>query len=176
MFLTVYARRTGDFSTVEVDRLFLLSTPFAIVGALGAGLASARGWLTPRQVLLIVLGATSTALLAVGVTGAAVLLWLAGPILGIALGALSATDRVFLLALVPERQRGEGFGLYALIGNLSSGVGPLVLWGGTVYVLHDLLAVAGEFAASRVAVCVLALSALAGAGLVRALPDAGPAS
>ena len=176
MFLTVYARRTGDFSTVEVDRLFLLSTPFAIVGAFGAGLASAREWLAPRQVLLIVLGATSTALLAVGVTGAGVLLWVAGPILGIALGALSATDRAFLLALVPERQRGEGFGLYALIGNVSSGVGPLVLWGGTVYVLHDLLGVAGEFAASRVAVCVLALSALAGAGLVRALPDAGPAS
>lgn len=172
MFLTVYARRTGDFSTVEVDRLFLLSTPFAIVGALAAGLASARGWLGPRRVLLVVLTAAAAALLAVGVSGAGALLWLAGPILGIALGALSATDRAFLLALVPERRRGEGFGLYALIGNLSSGAGPLVLWGGTIYLLHDVLALAGEFAASRVAVCVLALSALAGAGLVRALPEA----
>lgn len=174
MFLTVYARRTGDFSTGDVDRLFLISTPFAIAGALGAGLASATGHVGPRRVLLTVLAATSAVLLAAGLSGAGAVLWLAGPVLGVALGALSATDRVFLLALMPEGRRGEGFGLYALIGNLSSGVGPLVLWGGTVYVLHDALAVAGEFAASRVAVCVLALSALAGAALVRALPEASP--
>jgi UMF1 family MFS transporter len=174
MFLTVYARRTGDFSTADVDLLFLFSTPFAIVGALGAGLASATGWVGPRRVLLSVLAATSMCLLAAGLSGAGDVLWVSGPILAIALGALSATDRAFLLALVPESRRGEGFGLYALIGNLSSGVGPLVLWGGTVYLLHDLLAVAGEFAASRVAVCVLALSALAGAGLVRGLPEATP--
>lgn len=172
MFLTVYARRTGELSGEDVDRLFLFSTPFAIVGAVGAGLVARR--VGARRVLLVVLVAAASALAAAGLSGAAGLLWLAGPVLAVALGALTATDRAYLLALLPPPRRGEGFGLYALVGNLSTGFGPLVLWGGTIYLLHDILAVAGLFSASRVAVCVLAASALAGAALVRGLPAGHP--
>lgn len=170
MFLTVYAERAG-LADDDVDRLFLFSTPFAIVGALGAGVLSRR--IGPRRVLLGTLAAVAIALLVTGLSGSSAFLWVAGPIVALTLGSLTATDRVFLMRLVPPEHRGDGFGLYALVGNLSSGFGPLVLWGGTILLLHEALAVAGEFDASRAAVCLLALSALAGAALVRTLPERG---
>ena len=93
-----------------------------------------------------------------------------GPLLGIVLGSLSAVDRVFLLRLVPPERRGEDFGLYALVGKLSTGFGPLVLWGGTILVAHDLAGMS-KFDASRVAVVVLAGAALAGLLILRPLSD-----
>ena len=89
---------------------------------------------------------------------------------GIALGSLSAVDRVFLLRLVPPERRGEDFALYALVGKLSSGFGPLVLWGGTVLVVHRARGLS-KFDASRVAVIVLAGAALRRALILRPLSD-----
>ncbi len=77
---------------------------------------------------------------------------------------------MLLLRLVPPERRGEGFGLYWLVGKVSSGFGPLVLWGGTIALLADLLSLTTTLGASRVAVCVLASSALAGLVLLRRLP------
>ena len=94
-------------------------------------------------------------------TGSGELLWVVGPLLGVVLGSLSAVDRVFLLRLVPPERRGEDFGLYALVGKLSTGFGPLVLWGGTILVAHELAGLS-KFDASRVAVVVLAGAALVG--------------
>jgi UMF1 family MFS transporter len=102
------------------------------------------------------------------VSGSSALLWVAGPLVGIALGSLSAVDRILMLALVPVERRGEEFGLYALVGKLSSGFGPLVLWGGTVLVATELIGLS-RFDASRVAVAVLATSALAGLLVLRPL-------
>ncbi|MBA2793203.1 MAG: MFS transporter, partial [Thermoleophilaceae bacterium] len=129
-FLTVYARRTGDFDGDAIDALLALSTVAAIAGAVGAGLLAER--LGPRRVILGTLVITVVTLVATAATGSSALLWVAGPFVGIALGSLSAVDRIFFLRLVPAERRGEEFGLYALVGKLSSGFGPLVLWGGTV--------------------------------------------
>ncbi len=51
-----------------------------------------------------------------------------------------------------------------------NGFGPLVLWGGTIALLADVLSLTTTLEASRVAVCVLASSALAGLVLLRRLP------
>jgi UMF1 family MFS transporter len=168
-FMTVYARRTGDFSSRDVDQLLFLSTAFAIVGAVAAGLLVSR--LGPRTILLGTLFAVSGALIINGVSGSSALLWAAGPIVGAALGIVAATDRVFMLRLVPAERRGDGFGLYALIGRVSNGFGPLVLWSVPVFVLSQSLAVTSEFDASRVSVCLLALAALLGALVLRPLPN-----
>ena len=167
-FLTVYARRTGDFDGDAIDVLLAISAMTAIVGAVGGGLVAER--IGPRRVILAVLVMAIAGLLAAAVTGSGELLWVVGPLIGVVLGALSAVDRVFLLRLVPPERRGEDFGLYALVGKLSSGFGPLVLWGGTILVMVEVAGLS-KFDASRVAVLVLALAALAGLLILRPLPD-----
>ena len=170
-FLTVYARRTGDFDGDAIDILLALSTVAAIGGAVGAGLLAER--FGPRRVVLGTLVVTVCTLVATAASGSSALLWVVGPLVGIALGSLSAVDRIFLLRLVPPERRGEEFGLYALVGKLSSGFGPLVLWGGTVLVATE--AGLSRFDASRLAVAVLAASALAGLAILRPLRDDRPA-
>jgi len=167
-FMTVYARRTGDFDGDRIDALLAISSVIAIAGALGGGLLAER--VGPKKVVLGTLAGTIVTLMAVAGTGSSVLLWLAGPLVGMALGSLSAVDRVFMLRLVPAQRRGEDFGLYALVGKLSTGFGPLVLWGGTILVMNELVGLS-KFDASRVAVAVLALSALAGLLVLAPLDD-----
>jgi len=167
-FTGVYARRTGDFDGDRIDLLLAIAAVAAIAGAIGGGLWAERAG--PRRVVLATLVITVASLAITAATGVSELLWVAGPMLGFALGSLSAVDRIFLLRLVPEERRGEDFALYAMVGKLSSGFGPLVLWGGTILFFTE---VAGfsEFDASRVAVAVLAVSALAGLLVLRPLSD-----
>ncbi len=172
-FMTVYAGRTGDFDDGAIDVLLAVATVAAIGGAIGAGLAAER--VGPRRVVLVTLAVTVVTLLLGAGTGSSALLWVLGPVVGMALGSLSAVDRIFLLRLVPEDRRGEDFSLYALVGKLSSGFGPLVLWGGTVLAMRELAGLSA-FDASRVAVGVLALAALAGLLILRPLSDAVPAT
>ncbi len=168
LYMTVYARRTGDFDGGEINVLLAIATVAALGGAIGAGLLAER--IGPRQVILGTLTMTIIALVVGAGTGSSALLWVLGPIIGIALGALSAVDRVFMLRLVPTEHRGEDFALYALVGKLSSGFGPLVLWGGTVLVATELAGLS-KFDASRTATFVLAGAALVGYLILRPLVD-----
>jgi MFS-type transporter involved in bile tolerance (Atg22 family) len=77
---------------------------------------------------------------------------------------------------VPPERRGEDFGLYGMVDKVSNGFGPLVLWGGTVALLTNVFAATDEFGASRVAVCVLAGSALAGLLILWRVPGSLRAS
>jgi UMF1 family MFS transporter len=169
VYMTVYARRTGDFDSAQVDLLLAFSLPFAIVGAIVAGVLTGR--IGPKPVLLGTLTGTVAVLAAVAVVGEGWVLWGAGPVVGAALGSVTATDRVFMLRLVPESRRGQDFGLYVLIGRVSSGFGPLVLWGGTIFLLTRVLELADDFEASRVAILLLGLAALGGALILRPLPN-----
>jgi UMF1 family MFS transporter len=167
-YLTVYARRTGDFDGDSIDLLLAISALTGIVGALGGGVLAER--MGPRRVVLGTLVIAVVALLAEALTGLGALLWVVGPLIGVVLGSLSAVDRVFLLRLVPPERRGEDFALYALVGKLSTGFGPLVLWGGTILVASELAGLS-KFDASRVAVVVLAGAALLGLLILRPLSD-----
>jgi len=167
-FLTVYARRTGDFDGDKIDILLAVSTVASIAAAIGAGLLAER--IGAKRVILGTLVLTVSALVLAAGTGASAALWVAGPMVGAALGSLSSVDRVLMLRLVPEDRRGQDFGLYAMVGKLSSGFGPLVLWGGTILVMTELLELS-RFDASRVAIFVLAGSALAGFLVLRPLRD-----
>ena len=134
-FMTVYARRTGDFSSAQLDALLGLSTLFAVAGAILAGVLAER--LGPKPVLLGTVTGVAGVLVVTGVTGAGELLWVAGPVVGAALRSATAADRVLMLRLLPPERRGEEFGLYALVGRVSSGFGPLVLWSGTIWLLAE---------------------------------------
>ncbi|HUR85021.1 MAG TPA: MFS transporter [Solirubrobacteraceae bacterium] len=168
-FMTVYARRTGDFDGTEINILLAVATVAALLGAVGASLLAER--VGPRRVVLWTLAVTIVVLVIGAGTGSSALLWVLGPIIGISLGSLSAVDRVFLLRLVPAERRGEDFALYAMVGKLSSGFGPLVLWGGTILALTE-LAGFSKFDASRAAIFVLAGAACVGYVILRPLSDA----
>jgi UMF1 family MFS transporter len=167
-YLTVYARRSGDFDGDSIDLLLAISAVTAIAGAFGGGLLAER--IGPKRVITATLALAIASLLAAALTGSGQLLWVVGPLIGIVLGSLSAVDRVFLMRLVPAERRGEDFGLYALVGKLSTGFGPLVLWGGTLIVAHELAGLS-KFDASRVAVVVLAGAAVVGLLILRPLHD-----
>jgi len=167
-FTGVYARRTGDFDGDRIDLLLAIAAVAAIAGALGAGLWAER--VGPRRVVLATLAVVISALVLTAATGLSELLWVAGPLVGLGLGSLSAVDRIFLLRLVTPERRGEDFSLYAMVGKLSSGFGPLVLWGGTILALTELAGMS-ELDASRVAIAVLAAAALAGLLVLRPLSD-----
>ena len=139
-----------------------------MAGAIGGGLLAER--IGPRSVVLGTLVMSIAALVVGADHGLERAAVGARAGLGIAFGSLSAVDRVFLLRLIPHDRRGEDFALYALVGKLSTGFGPLVLWGGTILVATELGGLS-KFDASRVAVIVLAGAASAGWAILRPLSD-----
>lgn len=167
-YMTVYMDRVGGFSEDDKNHLLGAAMIAAALGGIVAGrLVEALG---PKRVLMSILlfGATTLALAAA--TGTPGLVWLLGPAVGITLGSVWTSDRVFMLRLSPPELRGEFFGVYNLVGKLSSGVGPLVLWSGTVWLLHE-RGEASLLGASRVALAVLATAIVAGFLVLRPLSD-----
>ncbi len=173
-YMTIYARRVGGLSGSQLDLLLALSIVFAAAGAFLAGRAVER--VGPKRVLTAVLAALVLALLTEAASGSVVLLWLLGPVVGVALGAVWTADRVLMLRLSEPAERGRVFSLYALAGRLSSGVGPLVLWGGVIWLLDDATGLLGAAGASRVALAALAAAALGGLALLRPIDDRAPAA
>ncbi|MCW2927635.1 MAG: hypothetical protein JWM86_1603 [Thermoleophilia bacterium] len=167
-YMTVYMSRVGDFS--EREKTIVLGTAMVAAALGGFACGSLVERVGPKRVLMGILGFNAATLIVAGVTGSAGLVWILGPAVGITLGGVWTSDRVFMLRLSPPEVRGEFFGVYNLVGKLSSGFGPLVLWGGTLWLLHE----RGSFSrldASRAALVVLALAVLAGMWVLRPLTD-----
>jgi UMF1 family MFS transporter len=169
-FLTVYMTRLGGFSESEKNAVLGAS----VVGAAAAAITTGRllGRVGPRAVLVAVLPAFSGLTLFSALIGKPWTVWLAAPVMGAALGCVWTADRVFMLRLTPVELRGQMFGFFNLASRVASAFGPLVIWSGTVWLLHqrtDWLSVLG---ASRVAIAGLALAALAGWAVIRPLSDA----
>jgi UMF1 family MFS transporter len=168
VFMTVYAKRTGHFDATKVTLVLDLSIVFSVVGALGAARLTRR--VGPKRVLNATILLVAATLVVTAATGIPALLWLLGPLVGVGFGSIHTADRVYLIRAVPEDQRGEVFGLFWLVGRVSSGVGPLVLWSGTIFALGH-FDVLGPAEGDRVALVVLAAAALVGYFLIRPLPE-----
>ncbi len=168
VFLTVFAKRTAHFDDTQVTLVLDLSIVFSVIGALAAArLTRVHG---PKRVLNATILLVVATLLVTGATGIPALLWLAGPLVGISFGSIHTADRVYMIRAVPEDQRGEVFGFFSLVGRVSSGIGPLVLWGGTIFVL-DHFHILDPARGARVALVVLAAAAAVGYLLIRPLPE-----
>jgi MFS-type transporter involved in bile tolerance (Atg22 family) len=76
-----------------------------------------------------------------------------------------------MLALTPPELRGELFGFFNLIGRVAQAVGPFVLWGGVIFVLHDVGGWLTALDASRVSLALIGCAALIGLGVIRPLDD-----
>ncbi|MCW2960204.1 MAG: major facilitator superfamily 1 [Thermoleophilia bacterium] len=168
-YMTVYMGRVGDFSKGDKTAVLGLAMVSAALSAFICGRLVER--VGPKRVLSGILVLAATTLLIAAATGSPTLVWVLGPAIGATLGGVATSDRVFMMRLTPPELRGEFFGIYNLVGKLSSGIGPLVLWGGTIWLLHD-QGSASVLDASRVALAMLALAAIAGLLMLRPLSDA----
>jgi MFS transporter, UMF1 family len=168
VFMTVYAKRTGHFDDGQVTLVLDLSIAFSVLGALGA--ARLTRLVGPKRVLNATILLVTGTLVVTGATGVPSLLWLLGPLVGVSFGSIHTADRVYMIRAVPEEQRGEVFGLFWLVGRVSSGIGPLVLWSGTIFLL-DHFGVLAPAQGDRVALLVLAAAAAVGYLLIRPLPE-----
>jgi UMF1 family MFS transporter len=168
-FLAVYMERLGGFSESEKNLVIGIGVGAAAVGALVAGRIVEQ--LGPRRPLLAVLPVFALCVAVTAVTGQGWALWLTSPVAGVALGCVWTADRVFMLVLSPPEHRGQFFGFFNLASRIASALGPLVIWSGTVWLLHQQTGWLSALDASRVALGGLAAAALAGWAVIRPLSD-----
>ncbi|MCW2973067.1 MAG: major facilitator superfamily 1 [Thermoleophilia bacterium] len=169
IYAIVYMSRLGSFGEREKNLASLLVVMSGVLGALGSGWLARR--IGPKHTLLAIVPLFAVGLGVVAGAGSAWAIWVLAPIVGIALGTIYTVDRVFMLALTPPEHRGEMFGFFNLIGRAGQALGPFVLWGGVIYVLHDATGWLSALDASRVSLGLLAVSALAGLWVIRTLDD-----
>jgi len=120
--MALYGRKVFGMDSAEIRNLLLFSTVFAVVGSAATGFATDR--VGPKKTLLAVLALW---LVSIGLAAAALgpwMLFLAGPLVGVALGGTWTVSRVMLVALSPPEKLGEFFGLFSLAGRFSAILGP----------------------------------------------------
>ena len=169
VFLAVYMTRLGGFSEREKNVVLGFVVLGAAVGALSAGRLMEQ--LGPKRLLVGVLPAVAACIALSAAVGEPWTVWAMGPVAGVGLGVIWTTDRVFMLILTPNELRGQFFGFFNLANRVASALGPLVIWSGTVWILHSLTGWTSLLGASRVALAELALAALVGWAVIRPLPD-----
>ncbi|MCA3747613.1 MAG: MFS transporter [Rubrobacter sp.] len=165
--MALYGREVFGMQSQEIRNLLLFSTVFAVAGSFGCGFLADR-W-GPRRALMAVLVLWLAAILLAAGAVSAWMLYVAGPLVGVALGGTWTAGRPMLVALSPPEKLGEFFGLYSFAGKVSAVAGPavtaLLLFG-----LEDLGAAAYRISVGSLAlVMVLAMLALA------RVPDLRPA-
>lgn len=169
IYLVVYISRVGGFSESAKDLAILVGVISAGVGGIVSGrMVRTRG---PKQTLRMVLPFFTAALIVTAATGAGWTIWLLAPVIGFAYGTVNTADRVFMLALTPADRRGEFFGVFNLIGRVAQAAGPVVFWGGTIWLLHDSTGWMSRLDANRVALVLLGISAWIGITIIRPLDD-----
>src|SRR5215207_5575661 len=135
--MALYGRVVFEMDGTQVRNLLLFSTVFAVVGSAIFGLLTDR--VGPKRSLVGVLVLWLVAIVLSAAALGAWMLFLAGPIVGIALGGMWTVGRVMLVALSPPEKLGEFFGLFSLAGKVSAVFGPaltavlLFVFGGDAY-------------------------------------------
>jgi UMF1 family MFS transporter len=167
-FLTVYMTRLGGFSETEKNLVMGTAVLAAAGGAFAAGRLVER--VGPKRPLLVVLPTFAVCIVFTALVGQGWTVWLASPIAGLGLGCVWTADRVFMLRLTPPELRGQFFGFFNLSSRVASALGPLVIWSGTVWVLHQKTHWLSALGASRVALAGLAGAALLGWLVIRPVP------
>ncbi len=123
--MALYGRVVFDMDGTQVRNLLLFSTVFAVVGSAASGFATDR--VGPKKTLLAVLALWLVAIVLAAAAVAQWMLFLAGPLVGVALGGTWTASRVMLVALSPPEKLGEFFGLYSLAGKASAVAGPALV-------------------------------------------------
>lgn len=164
--MALYGNQVFGMDSGAIRNLLLLSAVFAAVGSVGFGFVSDRAG--PKKTLLVVLVLWLIAIALAVVAVAPWMLLLAGPLVGIALGATWTVSRVMLVALSPPEKLGEFFGLYTLSQKLSAVAGPAL-----TAVLLDVFGGLGTVS-YRIAIGSLLVIMVLGIFFLLRVPDARP--
>lgn len=162
----LYANEVFGMGSSEVTTLLLFSTVFAIVGSFAFGFAADR--FGPKRSLMAVLVLWLAAILMTTFAVAPWMLYLAGPIVGIALGATWTVSRPMLIALSPPEKLGEFFGIFTFAGKVSAVAGPAIT-AAILLALGDL----GPLA-YRISIGTLAVFMLVAIFFMARVPDVRP--
>lgn len=168
-FFAVYMTRLGGFSEREKNLVIGVSVVAAGAGAVIGGKAVER--FGPKRPILIVIPTFAAAVLLSAAVGQPWTVWAASPAAGLALGVVWTADRVFMLRISPRELRGQFFGFFNLANRVASALGPLIVWSGTVWVLHQQTNWLSALGASRVALGGLSLAAFLGWLLIRQVSE-----
>ncbi|MGI8859280.1 MAG: MFS transporter [Rubrobacteraceae bacterium] len=123
--MALYGREVFGLDSAGVRNLLLFSTVFAIVGSAASGFTADR--VGPKRTLMTILVLWLISIALAAAAPAAWVLFLAGPLVGIALGGTWTVSRVMLIALSPPDKLGEFFGLFSLAGRFSAILGPALI-------------------------------------------------
>jgi UMF1 family MFS transporter len=162
----LYANEVFGMGSSEVTTLILFSTIFAIVGSFGFGFATDR--FGPKRTLMAVLVLWLVSILMTAFALGPWMLYLAGPIVGVALGATWTVSRPMLIALSPPEKLGEFFGIFTFAGKVSAVAGPAIT-AAILLLLGDL----GSLA-YRISIGTLAMVMVAAIFFMARVPDVRP--
>lgn len=135
LFMSVYATKVFKLNEIQIINLIGFSTLFAILGSLFSGSISDQ--ISYKHSLYLVFCLWIICFLMGAFIRIPYLYWLIGALVGIALGSTWVVSRALIVRLIPEEKIGEVFGLFNLIGYLSSIVGAL-FWGTILLLLSPL--------------------------------------
>ncbi len=165
--MALYGTNVFDMDGTQIRNLLLFSATFAIVGSVGFGFVTDRAG--PKKTLMVVLVIWLFSIALVALAAAPWMLLMAGPLVGIALGATWTVSRVMLVALSPPEKLGEFFGLYTLSQKLSAVAGPAL-----IAILLNVFEGLGSALAYRISVGSLILIMALGIFFLSRVPDARP--
>jgi UMF1 family MFS transporter len=114
----------------QITTFLIISTVTAVIGSFAIGYLS-KVW-SLRSLLNIVFGGWAIVLVAFVMTDNMPAVWVLGSLVGVLLGGLWTTTRIFLAEMVPREELGKFFGLFSLSGRAAAVVGPLI-WTVSVY-------------------------------------------
>ncbi len=167
-FMAVYATQAVGMSDDEVTLVLALGIVFSVAGAFGFGFLADR--FGPKRTLNIVLACWLVVMLAAVLTHEKAFFYPIAVLVGISLGGLRTTDRTFLITISPPEMLGEAFGLFGLIGEFSSILGPII-WGLITYSLSETRTSFAPDVKYRVAVASLIVLLGIGAFILRKAQD-----
>ncbi|KIL47524.1 MFS transporter [Jeotgalibacillus campisalis] len=152
--MAIYATAVVGFNGGQFIVLYLVSTIAAIIGSFMFGHITTK--IGSKNAIIAVAFILITALVIAALAVAQWMFWVAGSLVGIALGSMWVTSRTLIVELTPEEKRGQFFGLFAFSGKVSSIIGPLI-YGTITLNLREY----GD-TASRIAISSLAVMAVIG--------------
>ncbi|NOQ65406.1 MAG: MFS transporter [Methyloprofundus sp.] len=119
----IYAQEAMGFGRQELIILIMVVNVTAAIGAFACGHLQDKIGSVPTLVMTLVLWAVAilVAYFATEASG----MWIAGNIIGIAMGASQSVGRALVSKLTPAGHSGEFLGLWGVVIRLSSIVGPL---------------------------------------------------
>jgi MFS transporter, UMF1 family len=162
--MCLFAQDVFGMKDQRITNLIIFSLIFSVLAALGAGYVADK--VGPKRTLVVTLVLWVVGIMAVTFAWAPWVLFVAGPLIFLAMGATYALGPVLLIALSPPEKLTEFMGLYTTVGNVSAVLGP-----GIVALLLGVFGGLGT-GAYRIAVSSLAVAMVLGIFLLLRVPDA----